>query len=258
MKNIAVAIVMSLCLLFLAATTSADTLIMRDGTRVSGTVQGIAAQTITFKDASGVSRRYNTIRVASIEFTSPTRRNAEGAAIGSRLTAVPSGTDLMIRTVEEIDSTRAVEGQTFSALLEYDVIGESDEVIVPRGAKAALVIREVSSGGVTGSAQMLLDIQSIAFGGRRYLVSTVDLKEEGEAGLGKNRRTAETVGGGAALGAIIGAIAGGGKGAAVGVLAGGAGGAAVNVLTKGKEVRVPAETVLTFRLDRAVRLQAER
>lgn len=84
------------------------------------------------------------------------------------------------------------------------------------------------------------------------------MKEEGEAGLGKNRRTAETVGGGAALGAIIGAIAGGGKGAVIGVLAGGAGGAGVAVLTKGKEVRVPAETVLTFRLDRAVRLQAER
>jgi hypothetical protein len=77
-------------------------------------------------------------------------------------------------------------------------------------------------------------------------------------GIGKNKRTAETVGAGAALGTIIGAIAGGGKGAAIGVLAGAAGGAGVQVPTRGRDVQVPSETVLKFRLDKAVRLQAER
>jgi len=67
-----------------------------------------------------------------------------------------------------------------------------------------------------------------------------------------------TIGGGAALGTIIGAIAGGAKGAAIGVLVGAAGGAGVEVLNKGKDVRVPAETLLKFRLDKPVSLQAER
>ena len=57
------------------------------------------------------------------------------------------------------------------------------------------------------------------------------------------------VGGGAALGTLIGAVAGGGKGAAIGAAVGAAGGAATQVLTRGKEVQIPAETVLTFRLD---------
>jgi hypothetical protein len=60
------------------------------------------------------------------------------------------------------------------------------------------------------------------------------------------------------LGTIIGAVAGGGKGAAIGAVAGTAGGAAVQVMTKGRDVRVPADTVLKFRLDRAVVLRAER
>jgi outer membrane lipoprotein SlyB len=77
-------------------------------------------------------------------------------------------------------------------------------------------------------------------------------------GLGKNKRTAEMVGGGAVLGTILGAIAGGGKGAAIGAAAGAAAGAGVQVLTRGKEVKVPAETQLTFQLDQPVNLVADR
>ena len=75
-------------------------------------------------------------------------------------------------------------------------------------------------------------------------------------GLGRNRRTAEVVGGGAALGTVIGAAAGGGKGAALGGLAGAAAGALAQVLTAGKEVKIPAESVLKFKLDEPVQLQA--
>jgi outer membrane lipoprotein SlyB len=66
------------------------------------------------------------------------------------------------------------------------------------------------------------------------------------------------IGGGAAVGAIIGAIAGGGKGAAIGGAIGAAAGGAAQVLTKGKRVRVPAESTLTFRLDQPVTLQSMR
>jgi hypothetical protein len=111
---------------------------------------------------------------------------------------------------------------------------------------------------MTGSPDIVLDLQSMTVSGRRYRVSTGDVKTDSGTGIGKNKRTAETVGGGAALGTIIGAIAGGAKGAAIGVLVGAAGGAGVEVLNKGKDVRVPAETLLSFRLDKPVNLQADR
>jgi hypothetical protein len=149
-------------------------------------------------------------------------------------------------------------GQTFSAIVERDIRGESDAVIIPAGSHAVLVVRDISSGGTTGSPDIVLDMQSMTVSGRRYLVSTTDLRKDSGTGIGKNKRTAETIGGGAALGTIIGAIAGGAKGAAIGVLVGAAGGAGVEVLNKGKDVRVPAETLLTFRLDKPATLQAER
>ena len=124
-------------------------------------------------------------------------------------------------------------------------------MIIPARSSAQLVIRQLSSGGATGSPEMALDIQSITVDGRRYVVSTRDLTLDSDTGIGKNKRTAEAIGGGAALGTFIGAIAGGGKGAAIGVLVGAAGGAGAQVLTRGHDVRVPAETVLKFPVSRS-------
>lgn len=260
MKRSVIAAAMGLYVVSLAAISSADTLIMRDGTRVSGRVVSVAARTITFEDAGGVPRRYNANQVDALEFTPASQRNAAvKTSVGTRrLETLPSGTELTVRTAEDIDSSTAVVDQTFSAIVERDILGESDNVIIPAGSHAVLVVREISSGGATGSPDMVLDMQSMTVSGRRYLVSTTDVRRDTGTGIGKNRRTAETVGGGAALGTIIGAIAGGAKGAAIGVLVGAAGGAGVQVLNRGKDVRVPAETLLTFKLNKPASLQAER
>ncbi len=256
MKRFIIATAMSLCLLLASAVSSADTLIMRDGTRVQGTVVGIAGRTITFRHADGVSRRYTTSQVESLEFLSAERANPR--AVSSRKLEAPAGTELVVRTVERIDSRNGGADQTFSAIVEQEVTNTSGRVIVPERSSAQLIIRQLSSGGATGSPEMMLDVQSITVDGRRYLVSTTDVALDSGTGIGNNKRTAETVGAGAALGTVIGAIAGGGKGAAIGVLVGAAGGAGVQVLTRGRDVQVPAETLLTFRLDKAVTLQAER
>jgi outer membrane lipoprotein SlyB len=102
----------------------------------------------------------------------------------------------------------------------------------------------------------VLDLASVTVGGRRYRLDATDIQKRGKAGLGANRRTAEYTGGGAALGAIIGAIAGGGKGAAIGAGAGAGAGALTQILTKGKAIRVPAESVLTFKLEQPLRIVA--
>jgi hypothetical protein len=191
-----------------------------------------------------------------LEFFSADRANPRAAS--NRRLEVPAGTELVVRTVETIDSRNSGPDQPFSAIVEREISDASGRVIVPEGSSAQLMIRQVSSGGKTGSPEMVLDVQSITVDGRRYLVSTTDLTEDNDRGLGANKRTAATVGGGAAIGTIIGAIAGGGKGAAIGGLIGAGGGAVTQVLTKGHDVRVPAETVLRFRLDEPVMLRAER
>jgi hypothetical protein len=190
-----------------------------------------------------------------VEFLSAERANPR--AVSSRSLEAPAGTEFVVRTVETIDSRNVGADQTFSAIVEEEVTNATGRVIVPEKSSVQLIIRQLSSGGATGSPEMVLDVRSITVDGRRYLVSTTDLTRGSDTGIGKNKRTAETIGGGAALGTIIGAIAGGGKGAAIGVLVGAAGGAGAQVLTRGRDVRVPAETVLKFQLDRAVTLQPE-
>ena len=172
---------------------------------------------------------------------------------------IPAGTQLALRTDERIDTNRAVPGKTYSATIDRPVITVRGNEIVPAGSPAQLVVVSSTGGGTFGTAQLDLAVRSLTVNGRTYNVSSeVNEEQARQQGLGANRRTAETVGGGALLGTLIGAIAGGGTGAAIGAAAGAAGGAAVNVLTKGDRVRVPPETLLTFRLDRPIRLEGFR
>jgi hypothetical protein len=209
MRRLVIATAISLWVCSAAAIASADTLTLRDGTRVPGTVVAISDRIITFEDWSGSSHRYSTNQVESLEFAATTRRDEAAMRDDRRQRTLPSGTELAVRTVEDIDSATARANRTFSAMVENDIIGDSNDVVLPQGSRAVIVIREVSSGGATGSPEMVLDIQSITVDGRSYVVSTTDLIENRGTGIGKNKRTAETVGGGAALGTIIGAVAGG-------------------------------------------------
>src|SRR5260370_17816234 len=249
MRRLVFATEICLCVSSAAAIASADTLTLRDGTRVPGIVVAISDQILTFEDWSGISHRYSTNQVESLEFAATTRRD-EAAMRDDRRPrddrrqrTLPSGTELAVRTAEDIDSATARANQTFSAMVENDIIGDSNDVLLPAGSRAVIVIREVSSGGATGSPEMVLDIQSITLGGRSYVVITTALIENTGTDIGTDKRTAETVGGGAALGTIIGAIAGGAKGAGLGVLIGAAGGAGVEVLNKGRDVRGPPQNI---------------
>jgi len=250
MKKTVIAIAMCLVAVSVATVSSADILVMRDGTRVEGTVVGIAARTITFRHADGTSRRYSTSQVEALEFLSAERANPN--AVGSHRVEARAGTELVVRTVEMIDSRNSVADQVFSAIVEQDVDSDG-RIVVPAGSSAQLIIRQVSSGGATGSPEMALDIQSMTIAGRRYAVSTADVMLKSGAGIGVNRRTAETTGA-AVRATVIGAIAGA-QGAATGV---GAAGDAGAVPASGHELRVPAETVIRFRLDKPLTFQAER
>jgi hypothetical protein len=163
---------------------------------------------------------------------------------------------MIVRTNDAISSERAEPGKTYSAEITNEVIDQTGRVLVPRGSRAQLAVVDMSGGGAVGTAELGLALRSLTVNGRTYEVATATEGQQADReGLGRNRRTAEMVGGGALLGTVIGAIAGGGSGAAVGAAVGAAGGAAAQVLTRGKEVRVPAESVLTFRLDQPIQLR---
>jgi hypothetical protein len=261
------------CLLVALGLSSAwgGTLKLKNGTEITGTLVSATADTVVIRDDRGTERTFNMSEVESMNFgdsnASPARSSTVNDSSASSDTSqantgtsmtVPVGSEIAVRTNETIDSNSAQEGQRFSAVLASDVVGSSGEVLIPKGADAQLVLRQVSTGGTTGSPDLTLDLQSITVGGHGYEVSTSDLEQKGNTGLGKNRRTATMVGGGAVLGTLLGAIAGGGKGAAIGAVGGAAAGGTAQVLTKGKNVKVPAETVLTFRLDQSLRLDPVR
>ncbi|HYL12707.1 MAG TPA: hypothetical protein VEV41_06710 [Terriglobales bacterium] len=192
---------------------------------------------------------------ASVDQTTPP--GAAQATSGSRNSMqVPAGAEILVRTNEAIDSKTATAGKTYPAEVQQDVMGSNGQVVIPKGSTAELAVKKVSGGGTTGSPDLALGIQSITIGGQRYQVSTANLNQTNNEGIGKNKRTGEMVGGGAALGTLLGAVAGGGKGAVIGAIAGAAAGGTAQVLTKGKEVKVPAESTLRFRLDQPLNLQA--
>jgi hypothetical protein len=178
--------------------------------------------------------------------------------VTTRTYELPAGSEISVRTNEVIDSETAAEGQTFDAQVTRDAKDANGDIVIPRGARARIVIKSASKGGrFRGASDLVLDLRSVTINGKQYTVETTDIAKQGKSGVGANKRTATYTGGGAALGAIIGAIAGGGKGAAIGAGAGAGAGALTQILTRGGSIKVPAESVLTFRLDQPLKVTAQ-
>lgn len=274
-----------------SANASHATVYLRDGTSFSGTVKNTSPTEITLAGDDNSTRTYQMKDVRSVDYgdtaaaqppppagnpptpasgvsssirqppppLTPPREHPQESHINTKTYELPVGTEVAIRTDETIDSKKAVEGQGFAAEVARDVRDSAGDVVIPRGSNAQIVIRSSSKGGrFTGASDLLLDLVSVSVDGRQYRLDTADVAERGRAGLGKNKRTGEFVGGGAIAGAIIGAIAGHGKGAAIGAGSGAAAGVAADLITRGSAVRVPAETLLTFRLDKPLRVYPAR
>jgi len=164
-----------------------------------------------------------------------------------------------VRNNEAIDSQSAAPGQTFSGVVEEAVVDDDGRVAIPKGSNATLVVRQAAGQGkLQGQSELAVDVGSVEVGGHEYRLETSDFVESGKQGVGTNKRTGVFAGGGAALGGIIGAIAGGGKGAAIGALSGAAAGTGTQALTRGKSVRIPSETLLSFKLESPIRIREVR
>lgn len=167
---------------------------------------------------------------------------------------VEAGTVIVV-TVDQAINTKTVNpGDHFDvSLAEPVVVGEKQ--VIPQGAKGVGVVTDAKSAGrVKGGAVLAVSLDSVTVHGKSYPVHSGVVEETGK---GRGERTAVGAGGGAAVGAIIGAIAGGGKGAAIGAGAGAGAGTAGAVLTGNREISIPAETKLSFKLTQALEIRPE-
>jgi len=228
------------------AAMAADTVTLKNGRVVTGTYLGGSSHEVKL-DVGDRLQTLNIEEIASIQFGSA----QDAATPAGPRTVLPAGTRFAIRMIDGVDSERNAIGQTFAASLDEPIM-INGETVIPRGADVVVkLVDDKESGKLTGRTTLTLDLMSVKVNGRMVDVNTETVTEESSS---RGARTAKMAGGGALLGTIIGAVAGGGKGAAIGLGAGAATGAGAEILTKGQRVHIPSETRLTFVLDNAVRL----
>ncbi|MGH9482857.1 MAG: hypothetical protein ACRD1L_12285, partial [Terriglobales bacterium] len=164
---------------------------------------------------------------------------------------IEDGTVLHVRLSQALSSSTASAGQSFTATVSAPIRVNGD-IAIPQGASVTGTITAADSAGhFKGQSRLVLSLTRLEFNGQ-----AVDLSTQAVTKLAASRstRSTETIGGGAAVGALIGALAGHGKGAAIGGVAGAGAGTAAQALTKPAEVSLPAETVLSFTLSAPVQV----
>lgn len=273
------------CCLAAASLLSADTLVLRNGSRIDGTFMGGDSRSVRFasnnqvksfylgdvdtilfsgdssssSNSSSSSSRpsYAPLPTAPAAIPSNNSQYGNGGAPQSQNTPdntglqIPAGTTISVRLIDPVDSDMDRLGQTYRASVDQPVI-INGQTVIPRGTDAVAVLTNAQKGGrIEGRTSLTLDLRSITFNGSTYDLQTGGVTEQSGS---RGQRSAKVIGGTAALGAIIGAIAGGGKGAAIGTVAGAGAGTAAEVATSGPRVKIPSETRLTFTLSNPLNL----
>lgn len=156
---------------------------------------------------------------------------------------VPAGTELTVRLGQELSSKNSQTGAMFAAIMAHPITVDG-RTVIPAGAEASGVVREATNAGpVKGAATLAVDLTTIVVHGHKYNVQTEFIGQ-----TGKGKRATGMMAGGAAAGGI-GGFAGGGKGAGSGASTG------VTAGTGDRDITLPAESALSFKLDQPVTLK---
>lgn len=164
---------------------------------------------------------------------------------------VAAGTVLSVRLNDAVDTKNSEAGSQFTGSIAQAVTQE-DATVIPAGSAVSGTVAQAESGGkIKGASSLSLHLTAVKIKGVSYAVSTDTFSQEGK---GKGSRTAKLGVGGGAAGALIGGLAGGGKGAAIGAAAGAGAGVAGSAFTGNKELSIPAESALQFKLTQPLKI----
>ncbi len=228
----------------------------KNGTETTTTVHppvpGHSTQVIESTTVSGGAPAANvpvqTQQPAATYANAPTAEPVAGGAPTIRAVDVhvPAGTTLPIRINQHISVKTSQAGQEFTGEVVEPIVGENNQVIIPRGTHVEGVIdASHRRGHFKGSSILELRLTSLELNGTRYPIETHDLTRSKK---GKGKRSAAFIGGGTGLGMLLGGVAGGGRGLLIGGLAGAGAGTALGGLTGNRDLDIPAESIVRFRL----------
>jgi hypothetical protein len=210
------------------------------------TIQGSTIHDSTIRDST-INKQYSdsSHRAGGDAFS---RSPVSVATVPARVPAqvnVPYGTLLPVQLTESLSSDFNVKGDFFMATVASPIL-VGDEVVIPEGASVrGRVVEANNAGRFSGKPQLVVEAVGLGYNGNIYQLSTNQYSRQDPS---RSRRAALLAGGGAGLGTILGAIFGGGKGAAIGAIAGAGAGSGVQAASKAGTVELPAESVVSFRL----------
>jgi hypothetical protein len=162
-----------------------------------------------------------------------------------RETILPAGTLLRVRLEQTLDTKHSRAGDGFAGSVVAPVVANG-VTVVPRGARAfGRVVKAKPSGRFRGRALLAFRLDAVEVRGRRYVVRTAVLTR---TTAGHKKRNLAVIGGATGFGAAVGAIAGGGGAALIGAGSGAVAGTVTEAITGRKQVRLPVETPVYFRL----------
>jgi hypothetical protein len=246
----------------------ADTLELKNGSRIKGKFLGGSETEISFEVGSSV-QKYNVADIVSLKFDSENEATTPapqpqsslpddpGAAAHVEMKpaylTIPAGTRISVRTIDAIDSKYNYVGDRFQASLEEPLTLNGSVVIHKDTLVYGRLMQSKESGTFTGRSQLRLELTGFVVDGKLVPVVTGEYEATGKS---RGASTAKRTAGGAALGAIIGAVADGGQGAAIGASVGAGAGATSEIIIGGDQVKVPSETVLDFTLEQEVSIPA--
>ncbi|MBI3406551.1 MAG: BON domain-containing protein [Acidobacteria bacterium] len=159
---------------------------------------------------------------------------------------IPARTTIYIRMIDGVNTEVNHAGDTFAASLDAPIAVNGD-VVIPTGTDVWLKLSDARSAGrMAGRSEVRLELSRIEFQGKSYALVSSAYQQQGSS---EGAKTAQKVGGGAAIGAVLGGIIGGGKGAAIGAGAGAGAGTVAAASAKGKQIQIAPETRLNFSLE---------